>query len=41
MKFLEGLPVGVLSEGREMADLYWQYNPDKFRGVWEKLKGVT
>ncbi len=22
---------------KEVADLYGRYNPDKFRGVWEKL----
>lgn len=38
VKFLEELPKGVRSEGREVADLYGRYNPDKFRGVWEKLK---
>ena len=37
-KFLEELPVGVRSEGREVADLYGRYNPDKFREVWEKMK---
>ena len=37
VKFLEELPEGVRSEGREVADLYGRYNPDKFRGVWEKL----
>jgi hypothetical protein len=37
VKFLEELPVGVWNEGREVADLYGRYNPDKFRGVWEKL----
>jgi hypothetical protein len=24
-----------------VANLYGQYNPDKFRGVWEKLKETT
>jgi hypothetical protein len=38
VKFLEELPDGMRSEGREVADLYGRYNPDKFRGVWEKLK---
>jgi hypothetical protein len=44
VKFLEELPEGVWSEGREVADLYGRYNPDKFRGVWKKLnikKGIT
>lgn len=42
VSFLEriaGLPEEVRSEGREVADLYGRYNPDAFRGVWEKLKG--
>lgn len=39
VKFLEELPEGVRSEGREVADLYGRYNPDKFREVWEKLRG--
>jgi hypothetical protein len=39
VKFLEDLPKEVRSEGREVADLYGRYNPDKFRGVWEKLAG--
>jgi hypothetical protein len=40
VKFLEELPEGVRSEGREVADLYGRYNPDKFRGVWEKLSVI-
>jgi hypothetical protein len=40
VKFLEELPVGVRNEGREVADLYGRYNPDKFRGVWEKLNAA-
>jgi hypothetical protein len=39
VKFLEELPEGVRSEGREVADVYGRYNPDKFRGVWDKLRG--
>jgi len=27
----------VRNVGKEVADLYGRYNPDKFRGVWEKL----
>lgn len=37
VSFLMDLPEGVRSEGREVADLYGRYNPDKFREVWEKL----
>jgi hypothetical protein len=37
VKFLEELPKGARSKGREVADLYGRHNPDKFRGVWEKL----
>jgi len=40
VRFLEGideLPENVRSAGREVADLYGRYNPDKFRGVWQKL----
>jgi hypothetical protein len=40
VKFLEELPEGVCSEGIEVADLYGRYNPDKFRGVWEKLNAA-
>jgi len=37
VSFLENLARDVRGVGREMADLYGLYNPDKFRGVWEKL----
>jgi hypothetical protein len=37
IKFLEDLPEDLRSVGREVADLYGRYDPDKFRGVWEKL----
>lgn len=37
VKFLEDLPEVARSEGKEVADLYGRYNPDKFRGVWDKL----
>jgi len=43
VKFLEGideLPENVRSAGREVADLYGRYEPDKFRGVWEKLNAA-
>jgi hypothetical protein len=39
LKFLEELPGDARGLGREVADLYGRYNPDKFRGVWEKLAG--
>jgi hypothetical protein len=38
VKFLEDLPENMWSEGKEVADLYGRYNPEKFRGVWEKLR---
>jgi len=37
VKFLEELPEEVRGEGKDVADLYGRYNPDKFRDVWEKL----
>jgi len=37
VKFLEGLPEEAQGEGKDVADLYGRYNPDKFRAVWEKL----
>ena len=37
LKFLEGLPQEVRGEGKDVADLYGRYNPDKFRAVWRKL----
>ncbi len=43
VKFLEEideLPEDVRRAGREVADLYGRYNPDKFRGVWEKLNAA-
>jgi hypothetical protein len=43
VKFLEminELPENVRSVGREVADLYGRYNPEKFRGVWEKLNVI-
>jgi hypothetical protein len=40
VSFLENLPASVHSEGKEVADLYGRYNPEKFRGVWEKLRAV-
>lgn len=27
----------VLERGRNVADLYGRYNPDKSRDIWEKL----
>jgi len=33
VSFLENLPGDVRGVGREVADLYGRYNPDKFRGV--------
>jgi len=38
--FLENLPEVVRNEGKKVADLYGRYNPDKFRGVWEKLNAA-
>ncbi len=41
VSFLEGMTgmsQEVRREAREVADAYGRYNPDKFRGVWEKLK---
>jgi hypothetical protein len=35
------LPEDVRSVAIEVADLYGRYNPDKFRGVWEKLRVQT
>ncbi|MGA1980122.1 MAG: hypothetical protein ABSG99_06115 [Sedimentisphaerales bacterium] len=40
VKFLEDLPENMWSEGKEVADLYGRYNPEKFRGVWEKLNVI-
>jgi hypothetical protein len=40
VKFLEDLPKNAWSEGKEVADLYGRYNPEKFRGVWEKLRVI-
>jgi hypothetical protein len=37
VKFLEGLPQEARGEGKDVADLYGRYNPDKFHGVWKKL----
>ena len=40
VKFLEmidELPENIRSVGKEVADLYGRYNPEKFRGMWEKL----
>jgi len=37
VKFLEALPEDARVEGKDVADLYGRYNPDKFRAVWEKL----
>jgi hypothetical protein len=31
----------IRTEAAEVADLYGRYNPDKFREVWEKLRGVN
>ncbi len=39
-EFLEAMvesPENIRSEVKEVADLYGRYNPEKFRGVWEKL----
>jgi len=33
VRFLETLPKKVRGVGREVADLYGRYNPDKFRDV--------
>jgi len=44
VSFLEtivDLPGTVRSAGREVADLYGRYNPDKFRAVWERLGTET
>jgi hypothetical protein len=38
VSFFENLPEDVRNVGKEVADLYGRYNPDKFRGVWEKLR---
>jgi len=38
VKFLEELPKEVRGKGKEVADLYGRYNPDKFREVWDKLR---
>ena len=41
--FLEGIveqPEDVRSDGKEVADMYGRYSPDKFRGVWEKLSAT-
>ncbi|MFX0200478.1 MAG: hypothetical protein ACFFCW_30540 [Candidatus Hodarchaeota archaeon] len=40
VSFLENLPEDVRGIGREVADLYGRYNPDKFRGVWEKFNAT-
>jgi hypothetical protein len=40
VKFLEDLPENMWSEGKEVADLYGRYNPEKFRGVWEKFNVI-
>jgi hypothetical protein len=34
---IDSLSENVRSTGKEVADLYGRYNPEKFRGVWEKL----
>jgi hypothetical protein len=39
VRFFDTLPKDVRGIGREVADLYGRYNPDKFREVWEKLAG--
>jgi len=43
VKFLEEMVESpennIRSEAKEVADLYGRYNPEKFRGVWEKLRG--
>jgi hypothetical protein len=41
VKFLETMEQSlenIRNEAKEVADLYGRYNPDKFRGVWEKLR---
>lgn len=42
VKFLEPMvesPENIRSEAREVVDLYGRYNPEKFRCLWEKLRG--
>lgn len=43
VEFLETMvesPKDVQNEAKEVADVYGRHNPEKFRGVWEKLRKV-